>query len=468
MSGRHSFRRVLSKYYPLLAIIIGVILVSLIMGPYQTLDTELEYNTTRGVLRWGYPYLDRFGEPHQDSYGDLFNMPPLGFYTQALFFRIFGQALENGIVLITLFGIASVVMVYKLGKELYSEATALFAAALFGLAPWQLVLTRAFLIDAQCLFLSLLYLYVGVLAIRKNSIKLAAVSGVFFAAALLTKQYAVFMLIPLLLLYVYHRPKKPKMVPSQVVAFSLPMVFSSLLWYQIILGKELFYLFNHNDFKDINFPEVVPSYSFMSTFLVDYGLGIFFVVTFVFSLIVGFCFWKRFQKKSVVSDLVCLVTILSILGIVMYLAVNLNLKAPYTSAIKYVYHSLPFFSLATASLASKSFSLLKFAKQSVKVTRVVLLSVGITGLVLLVMSLIADFYAARQLATASFLIFRVQPNQDVGYSFHVAEPLSQNDPLLAVQFIGFIILTSGILWASRHFTVEAVKSIRAEFKKIAR
>jgi hypothetical protein len=100
-----------------MVILIGGMLVSIPMGPFQTLDTQLEYNTTRGVLRWGYPYLDRFGEPYNNSYGDLFNMPPLGFYTQALSFKVFGASLQNGVDLVSVFGLGCIVMVFLLGKH---------------------------------------------------------------------------------------------------------------------------------------------------------------------------------------------------------------------------------------------------------------------------------------------------------------------------------------------------------------
>ncbi|TRO48112.1 hypothetical protein E2P60_01715, partial [Candidatus Bathyarchaeota archaeon] len=372
-------------------------------------------------------------------------------YIQALFLTIFGATLENGIALTTMFGLASTIIVFRLGKELYSEPTGLFAAALFALTPWQLILTQAFLVDAQCLFLSLLYLYFGILAIRKESIKLATLSGVFFAAAFLTKQYAIFMLIPLLLLYIYQRPKNPKRILSQLIAFGLPAVFSNLLWYQIILGKDLLYLFSHNDFKDLNFPEVAPSYSFVINFLKDYGLGVFFVAAVIFSLTIGLLFWKQVPKKTVKSDLICLITIVTIIGVDLYLAVNLNLKAPYTSAIKYIYQSLPFFSLVAASLAHKSISLIKVAKQLAKFKKALLISVSILGIALLAASIIANMNTARQLATTSYLIFRVQPGQDVGYSFYVLHPLSQGDPLLIVQFFGFVMVSSGILWRSRNF-----------------
>ena len=87
------------------------------------------------------------------------------------------------------------------------------------------------------------------------------------------------------------------------------------------------------------------------------------MVAVVFSFVVGLLFWKRFSKQSVVFDFVCLVTILFILGVDMYLGVTLNLKAPYTSAVKYIYQSLPFFSLAAGSLASKSGELLKYTRK---------------------------------------------------------------------------------------------------------
>ena len=455
MLGKHNLRELLSKYYPLLAILIGVLIVSLPMGPYETLDTQLEFNTTKGVLRWGYPYLDRFGEPSNASYGDLFNVPPLGFYTQALLFKVSGTAMANGVFLITLFGLASAVVVYKLGKEMYGKSTGVFAAALFTLAPWQLILTRAFLIDVQCLFLSLLYLYFGILAIRKDSVKLATVAGVFFAAAFLTKQYAVFMLIPLLLLYIYQRPRKVKQIIRQLAAFSLPAMFSTLLWYQVIMGKEILYLLYHNDFKDLN--TVIPTYSFLSDFLINYGLGVFFVVLAFFSFVVGFLFWRRIPKESVFFDFVCIVTLLFILGLELYMAVNLNLKAPYTSAVKYVYQSLPLFSLVAASIATKSALLIRDAKQSDKAKGTMLFSVGFLGLLLLVVSIIANMNTARELATASYLIFRVQPNLDVGYSFYVTNPLSPGDPLLIVQLVGFGFILSGILWQSRHFIIDLLR-----------
>jgi 4-amino-4-deoxy-L-arabinose transferase-like glycosyltransferase len=351
-------------------------------------------------------------------------------------------------------------MVYKLGKQLYNKTTGVFAAAFFALAPWELILSRSFLIDTQCLFLSLIYLYFGVEAVRKNSVKLAAVSGVFFALALLTKLYAVFMLVPLLILYLYQRPKNTKQILRQVGAFSLPAVFFTLLWYQVIAGKDLLYLIRHNDFKDLNFTWYTPTYAFVPNFLVNYGLGIFFFVAFVFSLAIGLLFWKRFQTKIIVSDLVCLATILSVLGLVMFMAINLDLKAPYTSAIKYIYQSLPFFCLAAASLATKSSGLIQTAEKMVKSRRVIFGAIGVSGLILLISLVLSNIITAQWLSTINYVVLRVQPNLDYGYSFYIVNPTSQDSPQQLVQYFGFLLVLSGLLWTSRHFISRKLCQIR--------
>ena len=443
MLSKYNFKKLLKKNYPILAILIGVSLISIAMGPYLTLDTDLEFSTAQGILKWGYPYIN--------AWGNLFNEPPLGFYTEAAVFQVFGFTVANGVALITLFGLACTFMVYKLGKELYNETTGLFGAAFFALAPWELVLSRSFLIDVQCLLFSLIYLYFGILAIRKNSVKLAGFAGIFFAAALLTKLFAVFMLLPLLLLYIFHRPLNRKQIISQLGVFSLPAFLSSLLWYQIIMGKGLLYLIQHNDFKDLNFPNVPVSYMFVVNFLVNDGLGVFFVSAAFISFAIGLIFWKRLSKQTVISDLICIAAILSILGLVMYLAVNLNLKAPYNSAVKYIYQSLPFFSLGAASLVTKASLLLKSEKKSMGAKRALLMVVSIVGFFLVAMALVANMATARELASTSYLIFRVQPNIDFGYAFHVDSPISQDSILFTFQFIGFLVVLSGLLWIGRKY-----------------
>lgn len=184
-----------SEYYPLLAILIGVALVATTIAPFHNIDTDLEFQTAQATIKWGMPYYP--------SYGQFLNQPPIGFYTEAAFFKVFGSNFDLGTGLITAFGLGATLFVYHIGKMWYGKRAGLLAAALFGFTPWQMILSRSFLIDAQCLLLSLIFLFVGMMAIRKNSFKLIIVSGLFFAAAFLTKFYALYSLIPLGLFYLY-------------------------------------------------------------------------------------------------------------------------------------------------------------------------------------------------------------------------------------------------------------------------
>jgi hypothetical protein len=72
---------------------------------------------------------------------------------------------------------------------------------------------------------------------------------------------------------------------------------------------------------------------------------------------------------------------------------------------------------------------------------------------LVAMTLLANMVTAQKLSTASYLIFRVQPNIDFGYAFHVDSPISQNNIFFTVQFLGFLVLLSGLLWLGRKYIV---------------
>ncbi len=441
MFGKDDIKKLLSEDYPLLSILIGITLISLSIGPFQNGDTEWEFAAAKGVLKWGVPYVN--------SVGNIINQPPLGFYIEGLFFKGFGASVNNGTVLVMLLGLGSTFVLYKIGKELYGKPTGLFAAALFALSPWELVLSRSLLIDAQCLFFSLLCLYAGILAIRRGSVKLSIVSGVLFAVALLTKYFAAFMLIPLILFYLYSRPKNAKLFVKQATSFILPALLFSLLWYQTVLRKGVFYMFQHSDFSELNVNGVNLSYSFVGVFLWNYGLGAVFVITAVFSLILLFAF-KKELLKAFRFDLICLATIIAILFVDMILGVGLNLQAPYYNAIKYDYQALPFFCLVAGSLAGKSLSLLNTAKLKTKLNRKLILPIVAVGVSLLAATLWVSINSAHYLSTSGFLLFKVTMDQSVGYSLFNYTLNSQSSLLISLQYVGFLVLLSGLLWFSRY------------------
>ena len=447
MFDKDKGRNLLSENYLLLSLIIGIALISISIGPFQNWDTIYEYQATLSVLKWGMPYVNA-ARDYAANFGYIVNQPPVGFYIEALFFRIFGDSMSFGTLLMTLFGLGSILFVYLTGKEMYSKKIGLVAAALFALSPWELVLTRSFLIDALYLFPTLVCLYFGILAVKKDSVKMALASGVFFAVAFLIKYFAIFILIPLLIYYVYSKPENIKRTIAKLTVFALPVLVCSFLWYQVILGQNLLYLFHHSDFAFLNDPGVVPTYTFVATFLWNESLGYFFVVAVALSLVLYFVFRKELPK-AYVFDLICLGTIIPIVIVNMILGVGLDLKAPYNNAVKYDYVALPFFCLLGASLVGKCQTLINSAKMKTKLMKQLILATVAVSVILVAATLVVDVISANTLSLENYLEFRMRLNQEGGYSLFNYTPITQGSLLMYIQYVGFVVLLSGLLWASR-------------------
>ena len=440
-----NIRTTLTGNIPIIAVLIGAALVAVSVGPFQNPDTTWEFKAATGVVTWGMPFVE--------VQGSLINQPPLGFYAQGLFLSIFGLSIEAGVFLVRLFGLGCILMVYLLGKELYGKPVGVLASAVFVLTPWQMVLSNTFLIDTQCLFLSLLALYAGVLAFKDNSNKLLFIAGVLFALAFYTKLFAVFALIPLFLFYLYLQPNKLRSLPIKLPVFCLPLVVATVVWYLVVfymmpnyLPRDLGYMFEHSDFDDLNPVGVAPSLNFVGNFLVNYGLGYLFVAAVALSVILGLIFRKQICKRVFAADLIFAGAILLVLGLILYLGFSLNLKVPYTSTIKYAYQTLPFFCLLAASLSVKSVDILRTAELKHGLRKAVCRTVGFLGVLLPPLALLLNVYSVHLLSMVGFIVFRVTPNQLLGYSFDNFNPISADSPLLYVQFVGFILILCSLLY----------------------
>jgi 4-amino-4-deoxy-L-arabinose transferase-like glycosyltransferase len=438
----------LTQNLPLIAILIGVTLVATSIGPYHNPDTQLEYSAAQGVLTWGMPYAN--------TEGNFINQPPLGFYLDALFLQTFGNVYNNGLVLMMAFGVANAALVYFIGKALYGKSTGLFAAALFGLTPWQVVMSRAFLIDGQCLFFSLSALLVGIYAIRRDSAKLMMVSGVFFAAAFMTKFFALFMLIPLGFYYLFHMKINLKH-SILALAYFLPAFIAYTLWYQVIIGRGLLSGIAHDDFTNAVPSGLVPSPLFVSNTLIK-GLGEYFLVAVAISVAVCVVNRKFFSKIFTV-DLSFAVTILLLIGVNTVLAIQFNLAAPYIGVVKYEYQLLPLFCLLAASLIGKFLSLFDALKLKRKLN-VALFAVASAGLIVAGTALILNINFVHTLSNWDYVLFPVESyNLPPGYSFANPLPIGKYGFPVMVQYAGFGLVLFGLAWASKERVAPVLKRV---------
>ncbi|HEX7482866.1 MAG TPA: glycosyltransferase family 39 protein [Candidatus Bathyarchaeia archaeon] len=451
---RANLGKLFSYYYPLLSVFIGFLLVAFSMGPYQNGDTTWEHDAMSGVLKYGLPYAN----------GNLMDQPPLGFYIQAVFAKAFGLSINNGTFLVTLFGLGCIALVYGIGKFAYGKTTGFISAALLAFSPWHIVLSRSFLIDVPCLFFSLLSLLVGLIAVRKVSFRLFVVSGIVFAAAFNTKLYAIFILIPLLAFFFYNNPKNLKRNVTWLAAFSIPALLASFLWYQTITGQGMISIFIHTDFITPYPGTIVPTYFFVYNFLVNYGLGWFFIDAIIVSLIVVLV-QKSLFRKFFVFDLICLAAVICVVSVNTILGAVLDLKAPFLNAFKYDYQALPFFCLLGASLTSKSVILFHSAKTKLKVKKIFYYTIALAGLILVPASIFYNMHFVNLFSNVNYLIFRVQPGVNVGYSIFNSAPTNGNSLQTIIQFVGFALASSGLFWITRHKLGEFRKLFTRKTKK---
>jgi 4-amino-4-deoxy-L-arabinose transferase-like glycosyltransferase len=437
--NRRKITKFLVDSFPLLCILVGVTIVLISVVPFTNGDTQWEYEAVLGVIRWGKPYVI--------THGNMINQPPLGFYIGAFFFKIFGSSIENGVNLISIISLGSLVLVYKLGSLLYGKTAGSLAALFFAFTPWQVVLSRSFLIDSQCLFFSLFSLTIGIISFQKKSLKLFFISGILFAAAFLTKFYAVFSLIPISLFYFYYQKKKPKNIVKWFITFIVPVLLAVLFWYEFYTDQGLLSLFIHKDFADLNPDYIEPSILFVGNFLFHYGLGRFLTIASIFSVIICFIFRKIFSKIRT-FDLICLITIVTVIFVNIFLGVGLNLRAPYYSSVKYSYHSLPFFCLLGASLLSKCFTLYNFLKNSKKRQKFIYTLVLIVSAVLIFSSILTNIFYVHLISLWPSILFRFDLSKDLGYFLFHYNPIDRYHPLLILQYFGFMIALSGFIFVS--------------------
>lgn len=369
-----SVKPFLVAHYQFVGVLIASFLIAVSMGTYTNWDAQLEYEAVTSILTRGFPYV---------TTGLMINQPPLGFYTAAVVLVALGEPYLNCVGVATAFGLGCVVLLYVLGTLLYGKKTGLVASALFGLVPWHVYMSKIFLIDNQYLFLGLLFLIMGILAVKHNSEKLVVSAGVFFALAFLTKLYAVLMLIPLVLIVLLNRKESNfKLTARKVALFILPSIILQIIWFGVFANQNFFGVYFSSDFTH---PELIanPTLEFLPIIL-SKSAGMFLFIALFLSLALSIIYRKKLSV-FLRPDIASLGTVLIIMGLDMLLVVGFNLTVPYVSAIKYNYTALPFFCLLAASLADKSAVLINSIKRKKKDLLIPVL-VG-AGLVLLFSSM---------------------------------------------------------------------------------
>jgi hypothetical protein len=129
------------------------------------------------------------GDPNLSAYFPIFRAHPMVFqFTLSLAYHAFGVHDLTGRSLVAIFGLMTVLLVYKIGAALYDRWTGALAASLLALMPYHVIVTRQVLLDgplAFCTTLTLLLLTKYALT-ERNSYLMA--SGAALGLTFLTKE----------------------------------------------------------------------------------------------------------------------------------------------------------------------------------------------------------------------------------------------------------------------------------------
>jgi 4-amino-4-deoxy-L-arabinose transferase-like glycosyltransferase len=338
-----------------------------------------------------------------------------------------------------------VFLTYKIGETFYGKRTGLFAAALFALTPWLLIMSRVMLIDIFCLFFSMLCLLTGIWAIRKDSSKLFLLAGAIFGVALLTKLFAVFILVPCAILFFYPRSKIESRMAMRLALFLVPTVLLQYAWYGVLSGKGFFSLFGHDDLGNRLLAGFVASPFYSVGFMVEI-LGAFFVIGCFVSILVSIALRRRFLQFFT-FDLACISMIMGVIGFNLSLVFFGNLIVPYVNSIKYNFLTLPMLCLIAASIAKKCMALSPAENSLPKSLRLVFYGAW-AGFYLIIISMFATFFNLTNLAKDEWVSFVVPGN--LSYSFIKMEPVFGSSQAWVLQALGFSLLQLSLLWANRN------------------
>ena len=126
------------------------------------------------------------------SVGGFF-LGPIYYYFMAPFLWIFNYNPVGPAVMVALFGIATVGLIYIVGKDFFNAKVGLMSALIYAISPLVLTYSRSSWNPNPLPFFSLLILYLAYKALKKNSLRLLFIVGILFGIAMQLHYLSIFL-----------------------------------------------------------------------------------------------------------------------------------------------------------------------------------------------------------------------------------------------------------------------------------
>lgn len=153
--------------------------------------------------------------------------PPLSFIIVYQFIKLFGTSEFTARVPSALFGIATIPLVYLLGKEIFGREEGLISSFIISTSLWHIKLSQEARMYTELTFFVIAAFYFFILGIKKINLKFLFASTFFLILAVYS-HYSSILIIPVMLLYlVFSRKLLRKEIYSKTVpCFIIFFVFS--------------------------------------------------------------------------------------------------------------------------------------------------------------------------------------------------------------------------------------------------
>ena len=170
--------------------------------------------------------------------------PPLGFWVQHLFFKVFGNDLLAMRLPFALAGVASVLLIYFIAKRLFaSEKVGLGAALLLAVSNYHVWISRIGLQESLVIFLLLLCVHLFLKSLENDRYFYWTAAALGLAVLM---KYTSIVAVPIFLLYLYSRRRELLTWKKLLIAAGLFLVIISPV---IIYNIGLYSARGHFDFQ---------------------------------------------------------------------------------------------------------------------------------------------------------------------------------------------------------------------------
>ena len=300
------FQQIIKKHKLLIAIFVIAFLVRVIFVfsmPVKLWDETIYLNLGADLSHnpFGYSFSHGWSD-FIPSGGDVnYGYPKAGFrapllpYLISIFYFINLGFLAN--FLMPLIGALSVILIYKLGKELFNEKVALISSLFFVFIPLHVFYSGRVLTDVLFTFFVLLTSLSFWKGYEKNNKRHKILFGVFLALALLSR-YTALWIVPVFFFYSLARNKSLKFLKDKYLWYSILAFFGTLIpW--IIYG---IFEYNNPIGAFIHGAKASAYWGGLQSwhFFFDYWLQMFSIIGIVFLIVLIYILYKKeFFKKEI-------------------------------------------------------------------------------------------------------------------------------------------------------------------------